>query len=251
MSVILSNRWTGNGVANGTTVTNTNANSAGNGSTVTVLVAHSTLMTYAGDGVEIGGVTAGNARYISSGTFSGTRQLVLQSFYTPKQHPTGTFETPLRTQGGRITHELNGTACIRVTNNQNVKVGPTWALNNRYQLDMLVLQSQDVRTMSNGRTVVRIRNLDNSTWNTSGEWFWDTGYTVHNSTADLTVALFGKNEANAVIDAGTPLRLEQIGWDTIATDLTSVTSQPAIEEFFGTSPYTLANQSNFMFLFEA
>ena len=235
-------RWTGNGLPDGTLITTTPmANTAGNGDTVARAVTGTSTLTTRGDGFEYTGSSSSLGRFdILS---ASSQAYVFQFFYTPGIVPTGGIESVLYVCNSSLTrifsfvHQVsNFFYPFPVTGSPPGT--PVTPLNNRYQVDVILALSA-VPTTTNGRYVVKVRNLTNPSWNTTGEFFVDSGYSVNLGTTDIAgvaqAIRYGKNNTGD-LTGGVQL-LEQIGWNPITVNPADL-SRAKIEPYFMASPYT-------------
>lgn len=101
----------------------------------------------------------------------------------------------------------------------------------------LVAALHSAPTTSNGRIFYRVKNLTNPTWNTTGEFFYDSGYTKNLGTVNPSVVRFAKTAGGVM--SGTSTKFEYLGADPI-TVLTTDTSEAAAKAYFADAPITSA-----------
>lgn len=228
-------RWTGNGVADGQPVTTANVGTAGNQTgtgTVTRSVGGSPSMLYAGNGfsVEVPTTSSDLARLIATVTFG--KGLVAQLTYTHGSHSSRPLE-PRNASAPPFAVVTTNTGVVQLLRNGGAvqSTSPTaLTLGHKYQIDV-VLALSAVPSSSNGRFFVRIKGLTDTSWNTTGDWFVDTGYAIDLGTADFTSIRFGKN-ATAL---ATPLSLfEHLGWDPVTVNPADLSRSAAEAYFMGT-----------------
>lgn len=216
-------RWTGDAVANGTAVTTGNVNTAGNGDTVAFNSSGTFTAAY-GEGLEVTGAAAAIARLDLA--YTAGKGAVGQIFYRPWQQPVGAAEIlflfrSASATAGSVVHRPSGELTFQNSANaQNAAYNsPALIVGHLYQIDVVAALSASPTT-SNGRMFYRVRDLTDPTWNTTGEFFIDTGYTLNLGTVDLSNARVGRvSNASGAIATGTPSAFSQIGWDaaTVST----------------------------------
>lgn len=231
-------RWTGNGLADGTTLTTGNVNTPGNGDAVAHAGSGGSMVT-AGDGFDLSGLAAGQVRRID---MAGTpdRAIVAQLFFTPSAIPgvEGANERVLNARSA----SANGTGlAFRTGGALGVEFGtaidlgsvsPTLIAGHRYQVDFVTALATSP-TVSNGRIFYRVTDTDDPGWNSGAPFFYDTGYAGNAGTADLSILRAGKLVNGTIVGTW---RFEQLGWATTAVNPAHV-SQAAAEAYFLPSPY--------------
>lgn len=239
MSIIAA-QWTGNGVVDGTDVTAGNINTAGNstGSGVTWArnVSGSPSYKYAGNGFEIISDTSSDIARLDATLGTGGTAVRTQVVLTVNATPTGTNLSFIvaRNASTSASEFLLSTARQLVATAGGFfsnSTSPAVAIGDRLLIDYVVALHSSPTT-SNGRIFYRIKNLTNTTWNTTGEFFADSGYTMNAGTANFTAVRFGKMAA-AVSSPG--LRLEYLGVERITVS-TSDTSSVAARAYFADAP---------------
>lgn len=240
-------RWTGNGVADGTAVTSGNVNTVGNGDTVS-FASSGTFTAVYGEGIEITGAAAAIARLDLA--FTTGKGAVSQFFYRPQQAPVGAAEIlflfrSASATAGSVVHRPSGELTLQNSANaQNAAYSsPTLIVGHLYQIDVVAALSESPTT-SNGRMFYQVRDLTDPTWNSTGEFFVDTGYTLNLGTVDLSNARVGRvSNPSGAITTGTPLAFSQIGWDA-ATVSTSTDPTVAKSHFMAVPSANAAPTAN-------
>lgn len=213
--------WNGNGLADGTTITSGNINTAGNGTysdTVSLGTSGATgTIVTAGDGVDVTGPASSDIRRIDI-TGLATRTAVVHYKHTHNANSTSGSRNAHQIRNatgkvGELTFSTSGlTQVIPATG--TVRTGPTMTLGHQYEIWQWVLVHPTAPTTSNGRIITIIKNLTNSAWNTTGYWFDDTGYTVDCGTADISIIRFAKIDSGVYSTAN---RWERMQWFTSTT----------------------------------
>ena len=223
-------RWTGNGLADGTTLTSGNINTAGNGDPLGPPIG--TLVT-AGNGFTFGSATISQINR-QNATFTPSKGGVFQGYYTPAGSPTtaseriGNFRSASANATG-FSHLTNGALAFEFGTTQ-VAASRTPALieGHLYQIDWVTALSESPTT-SNGRQFWRIKDLTDPTWNTTGDFFHDTGYVGNAGTADLSILRVGKLAGTGTVPVNS--KIEWMGWDAV-TVASSDTSRAQAEAYF-------------------
>lgn len=238
-------RWTGAGLSASTALTNANVNTAGNGDTVATFNTSGTFTaTMQTDGVLITGAASSIARFDVART--ATKYGVGQLFYTPKEVPGATLAIYTFRSGvsgaaavGSFVHYSGGTGGKLGFQNAAAATvtGATTTidvvLNHEYQIDMVIALDATTPSTTNGRAFYRVKDLTDPTWNTTGDFYYDSGYTINVGTADLTQHRIAK-VGNGVMNTGFSVR--RLGWADLSSVNTSLTRATA-ESHFMASPF--------------
>jgi hypothetical protein len=237
---VIANQWTGDGLADGTTITAGNVNTAGNGSTVTRNVSGSPTFVTEGHGFRASVVTAGDIARLDA-SFSGTgvrTQIVLTMDVAPPSSHTPIGLRNATDYVGSISVHPERTLQLRAGNLSGVllagSLAPAVALGDQLVIDMVIALAA-VPTTSNGRLFYRVKNLTNPTWNTAGEFFYDSGYTLNVGTTNFTAARYGKQSANLPAPGAV---FEYLGWETVAVNPAD-TSEAQAKAYFADDPTTV------------
>lgn len=236
-AVVSAKRWTGNGMADGNTVTSTNVNTTGNGDMVARAVSGAPLLTFAGDGFSVIGGAADIGRLDLS--TSATKAAVAQIFLTVGSTPTIASERAIAFNGsgasGNVRRGTNGT--FSLANASNVVIipsqTPSWVVGHKYQIDVVNALSS-TPTTANGRIFYNVKDLTDPSWNTTGEFFYDTGYTQNLGTTDITTIHVGKTANGALSSADL---FEQVAWSEIVVNSADL-SQTTAKSYFIAAPST-------------
>ena len=223
-------RWTGNGLADGTTLTSGNINAEGNGDPLGP--PNGTLVT-AGNGFTFGSATVSQINR-QNATFTASKGGVFQGYYTPEGSPTTASERI----GNFRSASANATGFSHLTTGEVVfEFGtapvvasrtPALIAGHLYQIDWVTALSASPTT-SNGRQFWRIKDLTDPTWNTTGDFFYDTGYVGNAGTADLSIFRVGKLAGTGAVPVNS--KIEWMGWDAV-TVAPSDTSRAQAEAYF-------------------
>lgn len=237
---VIANQWTGNGLADGTTITSGNVNTAGNGSTVTRNVSGSPTFMTEDNGFRASVVTAGDiARLDASFTGTGVRtQIVLTMDVAPPSSHTPLGVRNATDYVGSVSFHPERTLQLRAGNLSGVLLAgsltPAVALGDRLVIDMVIALAA-APTTSNGRIFYRVKNLTNPAWNTTGEFFYDSLYTLNVGTTNFVAARYGKQSANLPAPGAV---FEYLGWETVVVNPAD-TSEAAAKAYFADDPTTV------------
>lgn len=238
------NQWTGDGLADGTAVTAGNVTTAGNvsGSGVTWArnASGTPVMNTAGHGLAITGADADIGRIDATITtpqpgvrmqFKLTRGPISSSSGRYLEWRTGSASL------GYLLFDIDSVSTGGIVNipGANPVSGTQWpdmTPGDVFLVDA-VAALHSSPTTSNGRFFFRIKNLTNTSWNTSGEFFADTLYTVNLGTTNPSVVRFGK--VTGALMTGTPSTFEFLGADPVTVAITD-TSAAAAKAYFADTP---------------
>lgn len=231
----IASQWTGRGLAPGTAITATNVNDPGNGDTVTRGISGSPSFVTAGDGFRVTTATASDLAFIN-GPLTPSACLLGQVVLTEG----GALSADVQLAGartssasiGQIALAVDRRVGIRTANNVPGTFSPALGVGDRVLIDFVFAQ-HTTPTASNGRIFYRVTNLTDPTWNTTGEFFHDTGYTQNLGTAPFELIRYGKQN-NSTLPAPGAL-FEFLGWQPIVVSVTD-TSQAAAEAYFADAP---------------
>lgn len=227
-------RWTGNGLADATTITTGNVNTTGNGDTVTASLS-GTPATFrtGGDGFDVSGTASTIARL--DATITSSAGIVMQDFFTYSSGVPSAVANILdsRTAGTqRGTIRLNTTGRFDVLNGATTLATSTNAATSghRYRLDMI----NQLATSTTGRIVARIEDMDDATW---PKVYYDSGATLSLGTTN-----FAASASRIGLNTGTYTgtnRHESIGWDVVTLPGGTSGEATMLSTYFMTSPYTV------------
>lgn len=232
----IANQWTGDGLADGTVITTGNVNSVGNGSTVARASSGAPTFVTGGHGFDVSGADSDIARLDAS--FTATKAARFQFKLTVGPIATAMLQT-LNVRSASATVAAFGLGQGTYTGYLQAPVGnflvaaqqPAAALGDVLLYDIVVNLSA-TPTTSNGRIFFRVKNLTNLTWNTTGEFFYDSLYTLNLALIDLSVTRFGKVAGGAL---ATPTRWEFPGWEGITVNPAHTTEAQA-KAYFADAP---------------
>lgn len=220
----MAKRWNGFGIAASTGVTSGNVNNAGNGDTVTLSTSGTfTIATTSGaDGVDVTTAASGICRYDCTLPTAGL-YAVHQVLFTPKETPSantsvGVFRSTSAFVA-QATHKSNGKFSVLDSASAEALASVSTValtLNHEYLLDAIAVIGGSSTT---GRYVYRIKDLTDNTWNTTGEFYYDSGYTLTLGVANITLIRALKSSSNVWSTGG---KFRRIGWDSPASIDTSL-----------------------------
>ncbi len=235
----IANRWTGNGLADGTALTSGNVNQTGNGSTVARGASGSPTFVTQGDGFRYYASTATDIARIDATLASASKGLLVQCVSTFDALPSGIAS--VLTFRGATTNpaflNFNTSRQYELADASGTLIAsrtPAVEFGDRVLVDMVVTLNP-APTTSNGRMFFRLRNLTNAGWNGGAAFFYDTGYTRNVGVDDLTAVRFGKN--NTFTIAATGSTLELLGWQAVTVS-TGDTNSSAAAAYFADAPTT-------------
>jgi hypothetical protein len=240
----IANQLTLDGLADGTLITKDNTNADGNvrgtGATWVYQTAGAPTPVTEGHG----------ARFINSSSQISRFDVALTAplrgvraqFRVKKDAPITGSHMPIfsvRTAAGTVkTQLLSGTDGLHYgqapSGQFNSGQAPITALGDVLLIDFVAAQSE-VPTSTNGRVFWRIKNLTNPTWNGTGEYFYDSGFTRDLGTEPLAQVRFGIPSA-AVATPG--LLMEYMGVEPINV-LETDTSADQAKAYFADTPVDL------------
>lgn len=236
----IANQWTGDGLADGTVLTSANVNTAGNGATVSgAFTTGTATMVTEGHGFRIEATSTTAVRRLDC-TVTGT-SIRTQLKLTVKALPASasTYLQTFRDSSANMAILYMGTSGTigLIANAGTFPSGaptPAVAVNDTVLIDMVVAQSPSPTT-TNGRIFYRVKNLTNPTWNTTGEFFFDTGYTVNVGMNAFAMVRFGKMQSETLPAPG--LLYEFPGWEAITVNPAHTTEAQA-KAYFADAPVT-------------
>lgn len=234
-------RWNGNGLAEGIEITTGNVNAGGNGDTVAYSTSGSTgSMVTEGDGVEITAPSTGDIERLDIAAaqgFTSSKGVVAQAFFTFGAGPATANErliafrnsslnasALLFTTGGDFRMEASGGG---LTDSDS----PALVDGHRYRLDACAVIAASPTT-SNGRCFFRLMDLTDPTWNSTGDYFWDSTADRNLGTTNIVAIRFGK-QGNGTYPS--PFKMENIGWDYVTVN-PAHTSRSQAEAYFMEGP---------------
>lgn len=232
MSGPIANSWNGAALPAGTQITTDNVNTAGNGSPVTLSVAfpEDTTIVKEGAGFRVTGVTS-TAIGRMNATVTGRAALVQLRLKVDVIPTSSSTVVAIRNSSASIRNILlSSTGQIGMSNIS--PMSPALAVGNVVLIDAVVAQSA-TPTATNGRVFFRVRNLTNPTWNETGEFFYDSGYTVDNGTAEIVSIRTGKQSTELLPSPGN--LYEHFGWQAITVSA-SDTSETQAKAYFADAP---------------
>lgn len=236
------NRWTGNAVVDGTNLTTGNVNTAGNSygaATWARAVSGTPEFTYYGNGLNIVGVTSDIAR-LDATLPSAVSAVVTQMELTVRATPTtaGTAVISVRNTSGSAAGHVGITQGRQLYLDApggyiSGSTTPAVAVGDRILIDA-VSALADTPTTSNGRLFYRVTNLSNPAWNTTGVFFFDSGYALNLGVLPLNTVWFGKNTVSAPLP--TPgIAMERFGVEGAVVNMAH-TGQAMLESYFADAP---------------
>jgi hypothetical protein len=236
----IGNQWTGNGANDGDALTSGNVNAAGNGATVTRSVSGTPTWTFAGDGFNVQTATSADIARLdatlgtSSAAIRGQIKLTVgvapsagQDFYAVRNSGANMATVVLNT--GR-TIQFTGSGTLNSSS-----LTPAVALGDVLLVDV-VLALAASPTTSNGRIFYQVTNLTNTSWNTTGVFFYDTLYTTNIGLTNATGVRMGKTATGTFASPG--LTFEFLGWEGITVNPAD-TSSAAAKAYFADAPATV------------
>jgi hypothetical protein len=243
----IANQWTGNGLADDTAISSANVATAGNFSGTTVTwtrgVSSSpapTLFTTKFNGIAFTSNASTAAVGDIRGTFGSALQVRSQEKITVGDISSAAadlLQTRVSSAGARAAGFLIDASRLPYFNNSsNTTIGskgPALAIGDVILVDMIVIQDASA-TSTNGRIIGRVKNLTNTAWNTTGEYFIDSLYTTNTGTGGLTQVYGGQN-GGGILGATNTWYFEFIGCDTVSV-ATSDTSATAAKAYFADAP---------------
>ena len=238
---VIANQWTGNGATNGDVITSGNVNAAGNGSAVTRSASGTPTFVFAGDGFNVVAATAADiARLDCTTGVSAATALRGQVKVTVGLTPATTIDLlhVRNATASVMAVNLNASRTLQFTASGTASVpslAPAVAVGDVLLIDWAVALDASP-TVSNGRIFYRVRNLTNTAWNATGEFFYDTLYTANIGVATLTSIRYGKISTGVIASPG--VTWEVPGWEQIAVASTDVSAAQA-KAYFADAPSTI------------
>ncbi len=257
--------YTGLGIPAGTPITSGNVNSPGSGDTVSlpVVTGTPTLTTTRPNDVRgtsgfvIGSDTTTEVVRFDLDHAANADGQAIQFKMTPGGNPTNAdwpivMSRSASNFNGYVYHQATtspaGALAARSAAGTNVSssvsgsstVGYTPALGtDTYRVDFCLMRNTlTTPSTSNGRIMMRVRNLTNPTsWNGGSEFYLDTGYTTNVLTDQGSYLRFGKALAGSLFPDAI---ITDLRWKDIATPVTSLTKTAAIGNFLGDPSVTVS-----------
>lgn len=229
----IANQWVGNGQTPGATV---NTGNVGSSVTYSASGSPTSVFTTAGYQVTPGGI--GDIARMDV-AFTASNAVRLQQQVTVGGTPEagqGTNVAVIRatsTQVGAVV--INPSRQVTLFLNGATVAGsasPAVAVGDELLIDA-VWTLHTSPTTSNGRVFYRVQNKTNATWNTTGTFFFDTGYTQNIGTAQATAARLGINVAGFT---GAADKFEYLGWEAMPAVTITDTSQAQAVAYFADAP---------------
>lgn len=231
----IANQWTGDGLADGTVITTGNVNSVGNGSTVARAGSGAPTFVTGGHGFDVSGADTDIARLDASYTATKAARyqykLTVGPIATSALQPINVRSASATVAAFSLGSTYIGFLQAPVGNFVTAAQQPAAALGDVLLYDIVVNLAASPTT-SNGRIFFRVKNLTNLTWNTTGEFFYDSGYTLNLALVDLSVVRFGKVSGGAL---ATATRMEFPGWEGITVNPAHTTEAQA-KAYFADAP---------------
>jgi len=237
----IANQWTGNGLADGTALTNGNVNTAGNGPTVTRSVSGSPTMVTSGNGFLVVTSASSDLARIDTALAAASKSVITQMMFTVPMTPDiNASIINVRNSSGNVAFlNVNLSRQVELVDVTGIRIpsrSPAVAVGDKLLADMVVSLNPSPTT-SNGRIFFRVKNLTDPSWGASGEFFYDSGYTLNLGTADATGVRFGKVVPFTIPSPG--MLFEYLGWQA-TTVATSDTSVAAAKAYFADAPVVAA-----------
>lgn len=235
----IANQWTGNGLPDGTVLSSANVNTTGNGSTVSGSFTTGTAtMVTEGDGFRITTDSTTAIRRLDT-TVSGTAvRLQLKVTVGALPATASSYLSVVRDSSQNVAWlflTTGGVIGVNVLGNTvGVPGAPAITAGTTVLIDVVATQSASP-TSTNGRVFMRIKNLTNTSWNTTGEYFGDSGYAVNLGTAAFAAVRFGKVQAETLPSTG--ILYEFPGWEAITVNPADTGATQA-KTYFADTPVT-------------
>lgn len=234
----IANQWTGNGLTDGTVVASGNVNTSGNGSTVTFNTSGTATIVTEANGFRVKDAASTGIRRLDAAV-SGNA-LRMQMKLTVGEYPTSAAATIISVRDSSTSKALlyidtAGSAYMTAGSVISASATPSIAVGSTVIVD-LVVALHSSPTTSNGRLFIRVKNLTNTSWATSGEFFYDSGYTLNLGTAAFASIRYGKMSTEILGSTG--FLYEYPGWEVITVN-TADTSTAASKAYFADAPVDL------------
>lgn len=235
--------WTGNGLADGTTISSSNVNTAGNGAAMSVGQSAVGGVVTAGDGVDIA-VAANVTKRLDSDLGAGFPAVVSQMVYTPREHPTTNDNHVIlserdtgQSRTATLRHQRDGRLAVGNSVSAQLAWSPAVVLGHRYLINRLAVLAVTPSTTT-GRIATEVWDLDDPTWNAgAGEWYHDSEQAANLGTNLMRYVQFCKVTGDNAIS--TASRFEMLGRKGLNVDLSGLDSRRDLRQFFGAAPYAL------------
>jgi hypothetical protein len=256
--------WTGLALADGTTITSGNLNTAGNGDAMVFqsIIGAATRVSRQethGNGFEITGTTIGDSARTDTATVtSGATCMSASCVYQAPSAPgtVGNYFLLARNANataatsGNVQHTTSNfiefrtaadaVATSAVSGSATTARTPALVSGDDYQVDAaLILNTTTTPSTSNGRILGRVQSISApGTWNGGVEFWFDSGYTTNVTTDVTNLWRTGK-----VLTTGTVglFRLLNLKWRDVTTPNTSLTKANAITNFVTTAGPTVSS----------
>jgi len=250
---VITDQWTGNGLADATAITSGNVATAGNftGTNVTWTRAASGSPTQetVGDGFKvINSVTTDVAR-IDGTLASSVTALRAQLVFTPHSSAAGSTELMIIRNSTTSVVYIRYDGATRVftirdaSNSADLDTAGAITAGDEITIDVVAALHASPTT-SNGRVFVRYKNNTDTGWNTTGYRFYDSLYTKNLGITNFTVGRWGKTGGTGTMSSPGSL------WEFCGIEPQTVnpadTSEQDASAYFAdnpTAPYSLESGS--------
>lgn len=227
--------WTGGGLADGTDLTASNINAAGNsvGSGITWSTVGSGTgrkLQKSGSGIRFWGTGSINVQVRATPTATAAAMRA-QCILTVTQKPAGEL---MFLQAYNQSNANAGWVSLRPDRTFEIYHGasivasrtPAVTVGSKILIDIVWAES------TSSRVFYRVTNLSDPAWNDGVPFFFDTGYTLASNTS-LNMAIFGAPNASDIPEPG--YLLERLGAEGITVS-SSDTSESAAKAYFADAP---------------
>jgi hypothetical protein len=238
----ISDRWTGAGVSDGTALTSANVATSGNytgSGTWSHVIGGTPTRVYADNGFTADVTTGADFCRIEGLHASNAPAIRLQLIFTPPPATSGLFEilTARNITPTTVSHmRFDGTGLTFVvrdnTNAVDLGISPAIGAGDRILIDYVVA-THSAPTTSNGRIFYRLTNKTNASWNTTGQHFYDSGYSRNVQIVNMSGMRAGKNSLTGTMPTATPF--EFLGMEPITVNIAD-TSEAAAKAYFADDP---------------
>lgn len=239
MSGPIANQWTGNGLPDGTPITTDNVNAAGNGVATTFSggsTAGGTMVTE-GNGFRYAGEQTSSIRRIDF-PIAGDAVIAQARITVDALALNSNATAPIVFRNATAVaafFNVFATGRVGIGGLANTTTSPAVALGDRLDCDV-VAALHPTPTASNGRVFFRVKNLSNPTWNETGEFFYDSGYTMDLGTAPFAAIRFGKQTSEVLPQPG--MLIEFPGYQVTTVNPAHLSEAQAKTYFADTPVYT-------------
>lgn len=242
---IISNQWTGNGLAEATAITTGNIDDAGNftGSGVTWAggPTGSPTMQTNGDGLLVTTGTATDVARLDGPMTASSAAVLTQMVFTPLAAATGIIELQVVRNSTTTVQHIRYDATARTlilrdqTNTTDFGTSPAVTVGDKLVVD-LVVALHAAPDAFNGRMFYRVTNMTDPSWNTTGYHYYDSGETRNFVTTNFAQVRFGKiNNITTIPSPG--FTWEFCGIEAITVDPADTSEQDA-SAYFADNPVT-------------